>query len=114
MLPYLLLSCPASSDKPILCSEYMARGQNSTFDPHLGYLQQQHISAFSWGVVSGRTQTIYPWDSADSPNPHEGEEDPDPWFHDVFRPDGTPRYEEEAAYIRGLTGAAAATTAAAV
>ena len=91
-----------------MCTEYMARGQNSTFDPNLGYLQAQHISAFNWGVVSGKTQTIYPWDSALTPNPYEGVNDPDPWFHDIFRPDGTARYEQEAEYIKNLIAAGAA------
>jgi len=92
-------------DKPLMCSEYMAREQNSTFNPIMGYLKDQHISAFNWGVVSGRTQTIYPWSSSETPNPYEGVDDPDPWFHDIFRSDGTPRYEEEAEYIKSLTNA---------
>lgn len=90
--------------KPLLCTEYMARSENSTFDPNLGYFKQQHISAINWGVVSGRTQTIYPWDSKNEPNPYEGIDDPTPWFHDIFRSDGTPRYEDEAEYIQSLTG----------
>ena len=94
----------ASLDKPVMCTEYMARGKNSTFNPHMGYLKNMHISAFNWGVVSGKTQTIYPWDSSNDPNPYEGIDDPDPWFHDIFRPDGTARYEEEANYIKSVTG----------
>lgn len=66
--------------KPLVCTEYMARGAGSYFDPHLGMMKDEGVCAFNWGLVSGRTQTIYPWDSANDPNPYEGIE-PDPWFH---------------------------------
>jgi len=91
--------------KPLVCTEYMARGEGSVFDPHMGYMKGEGVGAISWGLVSGRTQTIYPWDSRDDPNPYEGVEDPDPWFHDILYPDGTPKYSEETAYIRSLTTA---------
>ena len=42
---------------------YMARPNGSTFDPILGYFKQQNVGAYNWGFVSGKTQTIYPWDS---------------------------------------------------
>ena len=50
-------------NRPLLCTEYMARPVGSTFDPVLSYLQDEHIGAYNWGFVSGKTQTIYPWDS---------------------------------------------------
>ena len=36
--------------------------------------------------MSGKSQTIYPWASWGKPF----ESEPVVWFHDVFRPDGTP------------------------
>lgn len=101
---WIICKFRACTDKPVMCTEYMARGQNSTFNPNLGYFKEEHISAFSWGVVSGKTQTIYPWDSSETPNPYAGQDDPQPWFHDIFRSDGTARYPEEADYIKSLTG----------
>ena len=60
--------------------------RGSTFDPILGYLKQQHIGAYNWGFVAGKTQTIYPWDSWKKPYPAE----PALWFHDIFHADGKP------------------------
>ncbi len=85
--------------RPLICTEYMARGNDSRFDPILGYLKEQHIGAFNWGFVSGKTQTIYPWDSWKKNYTSE----PTVWFHDIFRPDGTPYDENEVRYIKSLT-----------
>ena len=78
----------------------MARGNDSHFDPILGWLKEQHIGAYCWGFVAGKTNTIYPWNSWQ--NAYDGE--PSPWFHDIFRGDGTPYDKEEVAYIRKVTG----------
>lgn len=86
-------------DRPLLCTEYMSRGNHSTFDPHLGYLKEQGVSAYNWGLVSGKSQTIYPWDSWGRQYTAE----PPLWFHDIFRPDGTPYREAEVDYIRRIT-----------
>jgi hypothetical protein len=86
-------------NRPLLCSEYMSRGSHSTFNPNLGYLKQQGIAAYNWGLVDGKTQTIYPWDSWQKKYTAE----PDLWFHDIFRDDGMPYRADEVEYIRGLT-----------
>jgi hypothetical protein len=86
--------------RPLLCTEYMSRGNGSTFEPHLGYLKEQNVSAYNWGLVSGKSQTIYPWDSWTRQYTAE----PPLWFHDIFRPDGTPYREEEVGYIRNIAG----------
>jgi hypothetical protein len=85
--------------RPILCTEYMARGNNSRFDPILGYLKEQKVGAYNWGFVNGKSQTIYPWDSWDKK--YTGE--PAVWFHDIFRRDGTPYDAKEVEYIKSLT-----------
>lgn len=90
------------SGRPVICTEYMSRGSGSTFASIMPYLKEQKIGAINWGLVDGRSQTIYPWDSWDKQYTAE----PDPWFHDVFRKDGTPYNEKETALIRSLTGAA--------
>ncbi len=86
--------------RPVICSEYMARPLGSTFDPLLGYLKEQGGGAYSWGFVSGKSQTIYPWSS------WKGAADaaPEVWFHDIFGADGKPYDPEEVAYIRRITG----------
>ena len=86
-------------NRPILCTEYMSRGNGSFFDPHLGWMKQQRVAAYNWGLVDGKTQTIYPWDSWKKP--YVGE--PPLWFHDIFRRDGTPYIAKEVEYIRSVT-----------
>jgi hypothetical protein len=87
--------------RPLLCTEYMARPQGSTFEAVLPYLKEQKIGAYNWGFVAGKTQTQYPWDSWKES--YSGE--PPVWFHEIFRPDGTPYNPEEVDLIKTLTGA---------
>ena len=84
--------------RPIWCTEYMGRPQ-STFDDLLPAFRQRQVGAFSWGLVSGRTQTIYPWVTWVVPLP-DGE--PETWFHDVLHPDGSPWDPEEAAWLQSF------------
>ncbi len=88
-------------NRPLLCTEYMARPQGSEFDSCLGVLKAEGVAAYNWGFVSGKTQTIYPWDSWTKTYTDE----PPVWFHDIFRTDGTPYRPQEVAYIRSVTGA---------
>jgi len=89
--------------RPIVCTEYMSRGTGSTFQQILPYLKEMHVGAINWGLVSGRSQTIYPWDSWKNPF----KEEPERWFHDVFRNNGTPYDTDETKLIRDLTTTAA-------
>ena len=88
--------------RPLLCTEYMARGNGSTFDPILGYFKEQRVGAYNWGFVSGKSQTIYPWDSWE----REYTAEPEVWFHDILRRDGSPYRKKEVNYIKRLTGKA--------
>lgn len=85
--------------RPVICTEYMARPAGSTFDPNLSFFKAEKVGAYNWGFVSGKTQTIYPWDSWKKAYTSE----PPVWFHDIFRSDGTPYRQEEVAFIRSLT-----------
>ncbi|MBA3312413.1 MAG: cellulase family glycosylhydrolase [Planctomycetaceae bacterium] len=86
-------------DRPILCTEYMARPRGSTFDPHLGYMKEEGVGAYCWGFVAGKSNTIYPWDSWQKPYDAEPEE----WFHDIFREDGSPYRPKEVEFIKSVT-----------
>jgi hypothetical protein len=90
--------------RPIICTEFMARPNRSTFDPHLGYLQEEKVGAYCWGFVAGKTQTQYPWDSWQKTYTAE----PKLWFHDIFRKDGSPYRQEEVDYIKRITARALA------
>lgn len=86
-------------NRPVLCTEYMARPRASTFDPLLGYFKQQKVGAYCWGFVNGKTQTIYPWDSWEKQYTAE----PQPWFHDILRGNGEAFDQKEVDYIKSLT-----------
>jgi hypothetical protein len=85
--------------RPLICTEYMARSRGSKFANIMPLLKKENIAAFNWGLVAGKTNTIYAWDT---PMPDGAE--PKVWFHDIFRPDGTPYSEEEVSVIKSLTG----------
>jgi len=86
-------------NRPIICSEYMARPVGSKFDPNLGYMKEQNVIAINWGFVDGKTQTKYPWDSWTKQYTME----PPVWFHEVFHTDGRPYDEKEVEYIKSVT-----------
>jgi hypothetical protein len=87
--------------RPIICTEYMARGAGSTFDNSLPIAKEYNVGAINWGLVLGKTQTNLPWDSWR--HPYVGY-DPPIWFHDVFYRDGRPYRQHEVDMIRRLTG----------
>jgi len=87
--------------RPIVCTEYMSRGSGSTFETIMPFFREENVGAINWGLVSGRSQTIYPWSSWENPC----KEEPNPWFHDLFRKDGTPFSADEITLIRKITGA---------
>lgn len=90
-------------NRPLLCTEYMARPQGSTFDPILGFLREQKIAAYNWGFVAGKTNTIFAWNTWQKP---ETQPEPQVWFHDIFRQDGSPFDPKEVKYIQRVTGKA--------
>ncbi len=75
--------------RPIICTEYMARHMGSTFADILPLLKKNGVGAINWGLVSGKTQTVYPWDSYQEPDRYKMP------FHDVFSPDGSLLVPEE-------------------
>lgn len=86
--------------RPILCTEYMARGAGSLFDTILPIAKQEHVAAINWGLVKGKTQTYLPWDSWQHPYVLE---QPVVWFHDIFYEDGRPYRQREIDLFRSLT-----------
>lgn len=85
--------------RPVLCTEYMARGNGSTFDNTLPIGKRLNIGMMNWGFVDGKTQTRLPWDSWKKPYTYD---EPTIWFHEVFRADGTPYRKAETDLIRRL------------
>jgi hypothetical protein len=88
-------------NRPVICTEYMARSVGSTFDTVLPIAKQERVGAINWGFVAGKTQTYLPWDSWQHPYILD---QPSVWFHEVLRSDGTPYRQAEVDLIRQLTG----------
>ena len=88
-----------ANGRPLVCTEYMARTRNSRFSNTLPMLQKENVAAINWGFVSGKSNTIYAWDT---PIPDASQ--PTEWFHDIFFPDGRPYREDEVNLIKKLNG----------
>lgn len=87
-------------NRPILCTEYMARGNKSTFQSTLPVAKERNVAAINWGLAAGKTQTYLPWDSWKKPYV---DREPPVWFHEIFRTDGTPYRDQEVALIKSVT-----------
>lgn len=85
--------------KPLFCTEYLARGNDNTFNSLLPLFKEEKIAAINWGLVDGKTQTKYPWSSWTENFTAE----PQLWHHDIFRSDGSPFNQSEIELIRSLT-----------
>lgn len=81
--------------RPMICTEYMRRPVN-TFENHMPIFVEENIGCINWGLVSGKTQTIYPWETWQKPYDKE----PEIWFHDIFHKDGTPYSKKEVKIIK--------------
>ena len=88
--------------RPLICTEYMARGNGSTIDTILPIAKKKNIGMYNWGFVDGKSQTKFPWDSWKRPYTFEP---PTIWFHDLLHPDGTPYRAREVQIIRALSAA---------
>jgi len=88
-------------NRPILCTEYMARPNKSTFQAILPVARKYKVAAYNWGFANGKTQTNLPWDSWQKPYT---DREPAMWFHDIFSFEGKPYRPEEVEFIRQMTG----------
>ena len=103
----------AKYERPLLCTEYMAREFGSTFEFSLPIFKEGNIGCFNWGLVAGKSQTHFGWSTIlDLKKKKEagefledGDAIPEPaiWFHDILRVDGTPYSEDEVNFIKQIT-----------
>jgi hypothetical protein len=83
-------------NRPIICTEYLARENGSTFEDILPMFKENEIHAVNWGFVSGKTNTIFPWSSWSKPF----DSIPKIWHHDIYRTDKSSFSEEEIALLK--------------
>lgn len=92
-------------NRPLICTEYMARGNGSFFFGSLPVAKVHNVGMINWGFAQGKTQTNLPWDSWQRPYV---DREPSVWFHEIFRNDGQPYLVEEVEFIRRMSGKAKA------
>ena len=88
-------------NRPMICTEYMARGNGSFFFGGLLVGKAHNVGMINWGLVQGKSQTHLPWDSWQRAYT---DREPSVWFHEVFRNDGKPYLREEVEFIKRMTG----------
>jgi len=88
-------------NRPLICTEYMARGNGSFFFGSLPVAKVHNVGMINWGFAEGKTQTHLPWDSWQRPYV---DREPSVWFHEIFRNDGRPYLVEEVEFIRRMSG----------
>ena len=49
--------------RPVICSEYMARGEKNTVITVMPIAKRYNVGMINWGFADGKEQTKYPWDS---------------------------------------------------
>ncbi len=84
--------------RPLLCTEYLARGQENTFQKILPIFKEKEIAAVNWGFVAGKTNTVFPWSSWDE----KFDSLPKIWHHDIYLPDKTPFDQEEIDFLKEI------------
>lgn len=99
--------------RPLICTEYMAREFGSTFEFSMPIFKENNVGCFNWGLVAGKSQTHFGWSTIldlkkkkdEGDFLEEGEDIPEPeiWFHDIFRKDGTAYDTNEIKFIKRIT-----------
>lgn len=94
-----------SYDRPLLCTEWLARTRENDVRTHLAAYHDRGIGCYTWGFVNGKTQTHLPWNTAQTSIAEAVEdEETDVWFHDLLHANGTPYRPDEVDCFRELTG----------
>lgn len=91
--------------RPLVCTEYMRR-PISTFEESMPIFKKYNVGAINFGLTAGKCNFNFPWNKTDAQGnsiPWEYDE-PEVWFHDIYRLDGTPWSEKEVEFIRSMTG----------
>ena len=99
--------------RPLICTEYMAREFGTTFEFTLPIFKEHNIGAYNWGLVAGKSQTHFGWetilkikelkDKGDFVKEGEPLPEPDIWFHDILRINGSPYNQSEIDFIKTIT-----------
>lgn len=85
-------------NRPMLCTEWLARHAQSCLHEQLPLFKQKNIGCYQWGLVNGKTQTHLPW-----PEIKRNDKDyANQWFHDLLDGQGNPYDPSEVQLIKAL------------
>jgi hypothetical protein len=94
-----------SHERPVICTEWLARTTGSLVKTNLPVFAREGVGCFNWGLVAGKTNTIYQWkELVPASSVIDLQMGPEVWFHDLLCADGTPYDETEIEIFRKLTG----------
>jgi hypothetical protein len=85
-----------SFNRPVLCTECLARTFGNTFEAFLPYFAKHHIGFYFWGLCAGSAQYHFPWGWP------EGSPEPKDWFHCILYPNGEPYREKEILLLKNF------------
>ena len=85
-------------NRPLLCTEYLARGEQNTFQVILPLFKEKEVAAVNWGFVAGKTNTVFPWSSWQV----KFDSLPKIWHHDIYLPDKTPYDQKEIDFLKEI------------
>ena len=103
-----------SDGRPVMVTEWIKRPENNVGEV-LPYFKENKIGAVNWGFDSGKSGTIWPWSSRKGRNleterangnvilPGAAFPEPEMWFHDLFRMNGSAYNENEILLFKQLT-----------
>jgi hypothetical protein len=83
--------------RPVINTEWMARPLGGVWSTDLPLFKCEGVGCYNWGLVNGRTQCQYAWDSP------RGASEPQLWFHDLLHRNGEPYDPSEVKAIRAVT-----------
>jgi len=85
-------------NRPLLCTEYLNRGEQNTFQIMLPLFKEKEVAAVNWGFIAGKTNTAFPWSSWLV----EFDSLPKVWHHDIYLPDKTPFDQKEIDFLKEI------------
>ena len=99
-------------NRPMICTEYMAREFGTTFEFSLPIFKKYEVGCYNWGLVAGKSQTHFGWSTITDLqklkkeerflNPDDPIPEPEKWFHDIFRVDGSAFDDAEVSFIKSI------------
>tara|TARA_B100000795_G_scaffold68596_1_gene47591 strand:+ start:1526 stop:2572 length:1047 start_codon:yes stop_codon:yes gene_type:complete len=102
----------SKTGRPLMCTEYMAREYGTTFEFCLPIFKDKNIACYNWGLVAGKSQTHFSWETIFYLNERRdrgelvqvGDQiiEPEVWFHDIYRKDGSSFSDKEILFIKKI------------